>query len=404
MKLVVSNNMKAKYIKLGDFAALCTWLVSSVVMAISSLIFFGQDFRGYFAAARVLIIGGNPYDYKQLVPILLEVTGYVGNNPYYYPPWFAWFITPLTWLPFNIARVFWMLFNFAIWVVGLCLLSKLLNWPDTGWRRWLMYLFATFLFALITWRYEQTGIILFTLLVATLTTIHKKKWVWAGLWLSLLLIKPNITFILVVAIIVWLIRRGHWQPFITMCLVLASLLFVSTIATPDWYRPLFETGFRNGLGYVLDGPNNIVAVRINTTLMDWLTMFGINRTVCVVINIIASVIGGISIVWGIIKSKSLLKVVILSLLVTFAVIPYILQYDFPLLTLPLFWGLALLSYTRKTLWGGMVICGFIASVLVWERPISDGYWIVIGLIILTVWSWTLSTSQSIPEDLLLTKT
>ena len=62
MKLVVSNNMKAKYIKLGDFAALCTWLVSSVVMAISSLIFFGQDFRGYFAAARVLIIGGNPYD------------------------------------------------------------------------------------------------------------------------------------------------------------------------------------------------------------------------------------------------------------------------------------------------------------------------------------------------------
>lgn len=398
MKFTLPKTMKTNYKILGDFAALSTWLITSVVMAISSLIFFGQDFRGYFAAARVLIIGGNPYDYKQLVPILLEVTGHVGNNPYYYPPWFAWFITPLTWLPFNTARGFWMLFNFIIWVVGLCLLSKLLNWPDTGWRRWLMYLFATFLFALITWRYEQTGIILFTLLVATLTTIHKKKWVWTGLWLTLLLIKPNITIILVIAIIIWLIRRGHWQPLITMCLALASLLLLTTFATPDWYRPLFETGFGNGLGHVLDGPNNIVAVRINTTLMDWLLMFGINRTVCVVLNIIASVIGGISIIWVIIKSKSILKVVIISLLVTFAVIPYVLQYDYPLLALSLFWSLAMLSHTRKALGGGIIISGFIASVLVWERPISDGYWIVIGLIVLTVWSWTHSNAHSFPED------
>ena len=404
MKLMIfNNNFKTSCIRLGNFAALCAWLVASVLMAISSLISFGQDFRGYYAAARILLLGGNPYDYKQLVPILLDVTGRIGNNPYYYPPWFAWFITPIAWLPFDIARGIWMLFNLSIWVVGLWQLSKLLDWPDTGWRRWLMFLFATFLFAWITWRYEQTGIILFTLLVATLTAIRKGQWAWAGLWLALLLIKPNITLILVAAIIIWLIRRGRWQPFIVMCLVLAGLFLASTAATPGWYQPLLQSGFGNGLVNVLDGPNRVVAVRVNTTLIDWLRMLELNSNWRAVIYIIAAIIGGLTIVFIVLKSNSLIKVVIVSLLVSFAVTPYALQYDFPLLTLPLFWATALFIRSRQALWGGLVFSAFIASVLVWERPISDGYWIVIGLIVLSIWSWMHSTSQSIPENLLLSR-
>jgi hypothetical protein len=94
--MISKNTFNSSYAtRLINFAALCAWLFSSVFMAISSLIWFGQDFRGYYAAARVLLLGGNPYDYEQLVPILLEATGRIGNNPYYYPPWFAWFITPL---------------------------------------------------------------------------------------------------------------------------------------------------------------------------------------------------------------------------------------------------------------------------------------------------------------------
>ncbi len=401
--MISKKSSDTSFTRLINFAALCAWLVASVSMAISSLIWFGQDFRGFYAAARVLLIGGNPYDYGQLVPILLDVTGRIGNNPYYYPPWFAWFITPLAWLPFEIARGIWMLFNLIIWVVGLWQLSKLLDWPDTGWRRWLMFLFSTFLFAWITWRYEQTGILLFTLLVATLTAIQKGQWVWAGLWLALLLIKPNITLILVTAIIIWLIRRGRWQTFITMCLVLAGLFLASTAATSDWYRPLLQSGFGRGLVYVLDGPSRVVAVRINTTLISWLTMLGLNSNWRAVIYIIVAIVGGWAIVFVVLRSDSLMKVVVVSLLVSFAVTPYTLQYDFPLLTLPLFWATALFIRSSRALWGGLALSAFIASVIIWERPISDGYWIVIGLIVLTMWSWMHTTSQSIPENLLLTK-
>jgi hypothetical protein len=398
--VTTKNNLDTSSTRLINFAALSAWLVTSVFMAIASLIWFGEDFRGYYAAARVLLIGGNPYDYKQLVPILMDISGRVGNNPYYYPPWFAWFFTPLAWLPFEIARAIWMLINLSIWVLGLIQLSRLFHWPETGWRRWLMFLFATFLFAWMTWRYEQTGILLFTLLVFTLLALRKEEWTWAGIWLALLMIKPNITVLLVTAINIWLIRHGRWRPLITMCLVLTGLLLASTLATPDWYQPFLQPGFGNGLENVLDGPNRVVALRINTTLMDWLTRFGLNSDWNTAIYLIVAIIGGLTLLFVVLRSDSLIKVVVVSLLVSFAVTPYALQYDFPLLTLPLFWATALLIRSKRAMWVGCALCASMGSVLVWERPISDGYWIVIGLIALTLWSWIHRTLQSIPENLL----
>jgi hypothetical protein len=237
-------------------------------------------------------------------------------------------------------------------------------------------------------------------LIALLTTIRNEKWGWTGLWLALMLIKPNITLIPVVVIIIWLFRRGKWRPIKTMVFILTGLLLVSTAITPNWYQPFLKAGFGNGLGYTLDGPNNIVGVRINTTLMDWLSIYGFTRTWQIVFNIIAAFIGGFLILLVLLRSKSLLKTVIVSLLVNFVVTPYALQYDYPLLTLPLFWATALFTHFRKAKWVGWVLHGLIASVLIWERPISDGFWIVIGLVVLSAWSWAQTNQLSIPEELL----
>ena len=371
-------------------------------MALTSLIWYGQDFKSYYAAARVLLIGGNPYDYAQLVRFLPDIAGQIGNYPYFYPLWFAWLITPLAWLPFEIARGIWMFFNLSIWVVGLWQLSKLIDWPVAGWRRWLMFLYATFLFAWITLRFEQIGILLFALFVASLTAIRKAHWAWAGACLALLLIKPNITLLPVAAIIIWLILRGRWQPLITLCLVLAGLLLATTAATPDWYRPFLQPGFGHGLFDIFDSPSRIVAVRINTTIIDWLSALIPNSICRAVIYIIVALIGVLTVIFVVLRSDSLMKVATISLLVSFAVTPYALQYDFPLLTLPLFWATALFTRSDQVLKVGLALSLFMASVLLWEHPISDAYWIVIGLIVLTLWSWTRTDSRSIPENLLLT--
>jgi hypothetical protein len=385
-----------------NFAALSAWLIASIVMAVMALLLFGQDFRGYYAAARVVIEGGNPYDYHTLVSVLLATTGAMGNNPYYYAPFFAWFIIPLAWLPFNIARIFWMLFNLILWNYSLWQLSNLFKWSQIGWRKWLLYLFVTFLFAWITWRYEQTGIILFALLLGVLLALQDKKYIWAGVWLTLLLIKPNITLIPIIAIVFWLIRHRNWQPIVSMGILTIGLLVIASIITPNLYHPFLETGFGQGLFNTLDGPDKIVAIRINTTLYDWLTMFQVSREVTRAISAIAFLIG--LIILGVItwKSDSIILIVVSSLLVNFAITPYALQYDYPPLTLALFWNIAIAQYGKNNglRYIGIGIIFFIASIPFWERPISDGYWIIIGLIGLTICNWYNADKLKIPSSLL----
>jgi hypothetical protein len=381
------RSLKTRSDRIFDFAALCTWLTASVAMAGTSLILYGQDFRGYYAAARVLLSGGNPYDYGQLAPILLEATGHVGNNPYYYAPWFAWLVTPFAALPFEPARAAWMLFNLLVWCAALWQLSRLLGWPETGRARWLMFLLATFLFAWITWRYEQTGILLFALMVAALEALRRGRWGWAGLWLALLLVKPNISLIPVTAISLWLLLRGHWQPVVVTTGIVMALFAAASLITPGWYEPLLQPGFGSGLVSVLDGPDRVVGVRVNSTLLDWLTTFGVSRGWRAGIYVVAAAAGAAILLGVVLQTRSLLLAANTSLLVGFAITPYALQYDFPPLTLPLFWSLAVLAPSRQGRWVAASIGLFLASVLIWERPISDAYWMVIALTALTFWSW-----------------
>ena len=393
---------KTIFIKRLNFATLSVWLIASIVMAATALLWFGQDFRGYYAAARVILEGGNPYDYHTLAPVLFAATGVIGNNPYYYAPFFAWFIMPLAWMPFNIARSLWMVFNLVLWNFSLWQLGNLLEWPKTGWRRWLLCLLATFVFAWITWRYEQTGIILFAFLVGVLLALQNKNGILAGIWLTLLLIKPNITLIPVIAIVFWLIRHRNWHAVVSMGILTISLLVVASIMTPNLYHPFFESGFGQGLFSTLDGPDKIVAIRVNTTLHDWLTMFRVSPEATRALSAVAFLIG--LVILGIVtwKSDSIILIVVSSLLVNFAITPYALQYDYPLLTLVLFWNIALTQYGRQE-WIkviGVAITLFIVSVLFWERPISDGYWIVIGLIGLTVFNWCNADKSQIQSSLL----
>lgn len=371
--------------KLMNFATLCVWLLVSISLTVIAYSQFGQDFRGYYAAARVLLEGGNPYDYFQVAPVLMEATGRIGNNPYYYPLWFGWFITPFALLPFQVARAVWMLFNLVIWIFGLTRLHKLLELPGKGWRTWSLYLLATFIFAWMTWKFEQTGILLFALTVEAMLAYKNKQWTRMGVFLAAALIKPNIMLIPVAIMSLWLLRNKLFRPVVVMSASLAGLVIVTTILTPDWHQPILQPDFGQGLTEVLDGPNKTTGVRLNTTLMDWLKMFGVPEGVSKVLYGIVIVVCAIIAIRTIWKSESFTEITAIALLVNFTITPYALQYDFPPLVIPMFWALAI-SMNAPSKMIPVILIAFIASVLIWERPISDGYWIVIGLSLLAAWS------------------
>lgn len=380
--------------KLLDFTALVAWLIASAGMAFSALVLFGKDFNVYYAAARLISSGGNPYAYNQLATTLVSTTGSI-NNPFYYPPWFAWFVSPLTLLPYATARIVWVVLNLVIWLAGLYLLGKLIEWPAAGWRRFGMFLFVTYMFAWICWRYEQIGTILFTLLVAALWAIEQKKWVLAGICLALCLFKPQITLLPVLAACLWFLRKKQWKPIVSFALVTIGLTLACTLATPDWYQPLLQPELSTGLGAEFDKYGQISAIRINTTLLDWLTGLGIVGIWHTAIYAIVAIAGLTILSVVAIRSTKLVSIVSVALLVSFATTPYALQYDYPLLTLPLFVASAR-AFSSKWIRAGILVAT--ASVLVWERPISDGYWMVIGQIVLLIWSWKRPLTPAIPEQ------
>lgn len=382
------NNEKInKWVSRLDFSMLCVWLVLGLALAVISYVQYGVDFRGYYAATRVLLDGGNPYDYGQVSRVLLEVTGTSGNNPFYYPPWFAWIFIPLVALPFQIARVIWMAVNFGPWNIALVRLNTALNWSLKGWRLYSLYAFATFSFAWITWRYEQAGILVFAILVETILSMQAGKWARSGIWLALLLIKPNVTLLIVASLTLWMIRNGQWRAALVAILVLAGLFVISTGITPDWYKPIFEDGFGAGLTSVLNGPDQVVAYRINSTFPDWLATMGVTRDIRYVVYGVFLVAGLIWFAGNVWKSNSLLWAVSVSTLASFALTPYTLQYDYPPLVIPLFWSLSVSISTTGGKRIAILLAGFVFSVIFWQQNISWAYWMVIGLAGLCFWGY-----------------
>ena len=366
-----------------DFFFLTAWLMTSAGVALISLIRFGMDFRGYYAAAQVLLAGGNPYDYRQVAEVLKKVTGEMGNNPYYYPPWFAWLFIPVAKLPFQMARSIWMAFNLILWDVSLWRMGAFINWPATGWKRYAVFLLCTISFAWITFRYEQAGILVFAMLVAAILSLQSEKWFQSGIWLALLLVKPNITLGVVLGICLWLIRKGRWRPVLTMTGASFVLLAISTAVTPDWYKPFFESGFGRGLTVVMDGPGKIVGTRINTTFLDWMANMGVPATPRMIFYGIFACIAIVLFFIIVLRSQSLLEVISLSLLISCAITPYALQYDYPPLVVTLFWALSLPQSNRAARINAL-LAAFVFFVSVWQPSIAFRYWVVVGLIALVV--------------------
>lgn len=367
-----------------DFFFLSAWLMTSLSATLISLLFFGVDFRGYYAVAQVLLAGGNPYDYYQVAAVLLKVTGEMGNNPYYYPPWFAWLFIPLAKLPFQIARTIWMLFNLMVWNVSIFQLSKLIHWPADGWKRYAIFILSTLTFAWITFRYEQAGILVLGILVMVILSMQDQKWIQSGIWLALLLVKLNITLLVVSGISLWLLRKGQWRPILVMIVTTLALLAVSTLVTPNWFEPLFESGFRSGLTVTLDGPEKMGDARITTTMLDWLAYLGVQPNLRIILYGIFVPIAILAFFLVVLRSQSLLEVISLSFLISCAITPYALQYDYPPLVVTFLWALALPKRTPTAMWIGVLLAGLIFYASMWNPSIASRYWMIIGLTALVI--------------------
>lgn len=211
----------------------------------------------------------NPYDYAANSKLQAPI-GYQMTLVTFVPPWAIFWLSPLSWLPFDLSAYVWFALNMALLFICGSMLWKLMTIPYAGSTSSLfppasaVMLIITFYPALYCLKIGQVGIVLFFSVSLFLYLRTKGKHFSAGICLALALIKPHLFSLLWIAIAYEAIWYYRWRTLLGLAMVLTVSIGILTLFYPHWigaylhhighphYIWIGDTsigGFLNGIGY-----------------------------------------------------------------------------------------------------------------------------------------------------------
>lgn len=202
----------------------------------------GHDYIQFHAAAGLIASGENPYGLvEQARAQRLLRQGRVldpgdlyerhGALPYFYPPWLALACVPLSALNFQVARSVW------IWVGSQSLslagygLGKL---SDQAPPPLAVALALTLMPCYYSVQLGQTAPLVLLFLVATWRLLDRGRDWAAGIALAWLTVKPQLTVVVIPAVLILSVRRGRWGVVAGFAVTLAALGLTCTWLFPSW--------------------------------------------------------------------------------------------------------------------------------------------------------------------------
>ncbi|MGE5204302.1 MAG: glycosyltransferase family 87 protein [Chlamydiota bacterium] len=190
-----------------------------------------NDFVEYWAAAHVLLAGGNPYSPSTMLAVE-AATGRADKRPLlmWNPPWTLPFILPFGVLSYNWASAVWLLLNLVtVFACGDFLWRQYAGDPR---RRWLGWLLAASFFPLLTaLGLGQIGPLI--LLGLTLFLRYQtKRPLLAGAATILIALKPQLLYLFWVALLLENLQRPRWK-----LVAGVALAFLTATALPLLLNP-----------------------------------------------------------------------------------------------------------------------------------------------------------------------
>jgi hypothetical protein len=195
-------------------------------------LFSGDDFVEYWAAGRLNITGGNPYDPAQLHPLELQ-TGLIEGDPvlWWSPPWVLSIMLPFSYPNYALSRTLWMVLSIII--IFICLTQLWNLYGGKNQYRWMAWILGfTFIPILDGLKKGQTSALLLLGLVGFLYFIQHRKYLLAGVFISLLTVKPHILYLFFLAVILWTIDQRKWRVIVGIFLSLLLMTAITWIANP----------------------------------------------------------------------------------------------------------------------------------------------------------------------------
>jgi hypothetical protein len=281
-------------------------------------VFYGNDFGQYYTAIQNLLKGKSPY--LESYPFILPL----------------WSVLPYLWLaPFSssLALNLWTIFNGLLIGLLLILNLRILQFTPPVWA-WTPLLFCTLLVCNGGWLVSQPTIVIACGLGLGLWWAERRNSPFLSGLCSLLflLLKPQITLLLAVLLILWYALKGKWRFWQGAIVASVVIGLITLILSPSWpfdYTKSFSFS-QTGAGYVWQ----------TTTMLDWLFFsFQITGTTAYIIYgiFILAVLGGLG--WFFWQARhgrlDFTALYCLTIAAWMTITPYTRDYDYPVLVLPM---------------------------------------------------------------------
>jgi hypothetical protein len=288
----------------------------------------------YWAAGKILASGQSPYD-PHLQAEVQRASGWEREKtglgiydflPYFYPPWFGLVWVLFVPLGYAGAKLAWFFLNVELTLVAGYLLRPALP----GVRGWVPVLLAALpLFTLACVLLGQTAILVLFLAALSWRLLEGGRDRSAGVALAWLTIKPQLTAVVLLGLLLWLARRRRWRVVRSFFLTLAGLALVSTLVVPSWPLEMLRapgqtpspTEYYPWIG------NAWLLVLKAVGLPGWLAWA---LYLAVALTFVGEVVRA-----ALDPACSSLDLMARGLLAAFFVAPYARHYDFPVLLIPL---------------------------------------------------------------------
>jgi hypothetical protein len=174
-----------------------------------------QDFVTYWAAGRLLLSGRDPYSMAAMQTIERSLGWQQAHTLVMLnPPWILPFVAVLALLPFKVAHLLWFAVSLA--VEGTCSLALWRYFGGEKRLRWIaLVVLATFLPASGAEAMGQMTPLILAGITGFVFALRRERYVLAGACLALLGLKPNLMYLVLLAVLFWSIEKRKWMVPIT---------------------------------------------------------------------------------------------------------------------------------------------------------------------------------------------
>jgi hypothetical protein len=250
-------------------------LMVGLKFAVTSANSFGADFSIYWQAGRAILVRGvSPYDSSTTEIIQKGIYGRLAKPGedqvrYAYPPFSLLAVFPSVGFTYPWAQAYWMALNLVLIVVGvLAVYKKPPIWLLAG-----LIFFYPISRGIILGQFALiigAGLILaYGLLNPDKNASPVKQWI-AGVLLAWCAMKPHLSGVIILFLLVQSLRRKQWRVLAGMAAGGVALAAISWILVPTWVSDWIGIIFAY-VGYVPIQP--IIQSWLNTVGLNWTSLW-----------------------------------------------------------------------------------------------------------------------------------